>query len=71
MTKTADRHMRPTDAFTWYMERDPLLRSTVVVVGLLDRAPGCLLPGRAAQAAAPLPGTAGQIDPSTTAAARR
>ena len=39
MTKTADRHMRPTDAFTWYMERDPLLRSTVVVVGLLDRAP--------------------------------
>jgi diacylglycerol O-acyltransferase len=39
MTKTADRHMRPTDAFTWYMERDPLLRSTVVIVGLLDRAP--------------------------------
>jgi diacylglycerol O-acyltransferase len=31
--------MRPTDAFTWYMERDPLLRSTVVVVGLLDRVP--------------------------------
>jgi diacylglycerol O-acyltransferase len=43
MTKTADRHMRPTDAFTWYMERDPLLRSTVVVVGLLDRAPDLAL----------------------------
>jgi len=39
MTTSTDRHMRATDAFTWYMERDPLLRSTVVVVGLLDRAP--------------------------------
>lgn len=34
-----DRHMRPTDAFAWYMERDPLLRSTVVVLGVLDREP--------------------------------
>lgn len=32
-------HMRPSDAFSWYMERDPLLRSTVVAVGLLDRPP--------------------------------
>jgi len=39
MTASTDRHMRATDAFTWYMERDPLLRSTVVVVGLLDREP--------------------------------
>jgi WS/DGAT/MGAT family acyltransferase len=31
--------MRPSDAFSWYMERDPLLRSTVVSVGFLDRAP--------------------------------
>ncbi len=31
--------MRPSDAFSWYMERDPLLRSTVVAVGFLDRAP--------------------------------
>ncbi len=31
--------MRQSDAFSWYMERDPLLRSTVVSVGLLDRAP--------------------------------
>lgn len=37
--KSADRHMRPSDAFAWYMERDPLLRSTVVVVGLVDRPP--------------------------------
>ncbi len=34
-----DPHMRPSDAFTWYMERDPLLRSTVVAVGMLDRSP--------------------------------
>ncbi|MGB8650253.1 MAG: wax ester/triacylglycerol synthase domain-containing protein [Mycobacteriales bacterium] len=39
MAVTADRHLRATDAFTWYMERDPLLRSTVVVVALLDRTP--------------------------------
>jgi len=31
--------MRASDAFTWYMERDPALRSTVVVVDWLDRAP--------------------------------
>ena len=32
-------HMRDTDAFSWYMERDPLLRSTVVTVLLFDRSP--------------------------------
>ena len=31
--------MRASDAFTWYMERDPALRSTIVVVDWLDRAP--------------------------------
>ena len=31
--------MRASDAFSWYMERDPALRSTVVVVDWLDRAP--------------------------------
>ncbi len=31
--------MRDTDAFTWYMERDPILRSTVVAVAWLDRSP--------------------------------
>ena len=31
--------MRNTDAFTWSMESDPRLRSTVVTVILLDRSP--------------------------------
>jgi diacylglycerol O-acyltransferase len=33
------RHMSQSDAFTWYMERDPLLRSTVVVVMVFDQPP--------------------------------
>jgi diacylglycerol O-acyltransferase len=32
-------HMRDSDAFSWYMEADPLLRSTVVSVMILDGAP--------------------------------
>ena len=32
-----DVHMRDSDAFSWYMENDPLLRSTVVSVMILDR----------------------------------
>ena len=32
-------HMRDTNAFAWYMEQDPMLRSTVVVVLVLDGAP--------------------------------
>jgi diacylglycerol O-acyltransferase len=32
-------HMRDVNAFAWYMEQDPLLRSTVVVVLVLDRPP--------------------------------
>lgn len=39
MVERHDSHMRETDAFSWYMERDPLLRSTVVVVMTFDRAP--------------------------------
>lgn len=39
MDQRPDVHMRETDAFSWYMERDPLLRSTVVAVMVLDRAP--------------------------------
>ena len=31
--------MASSDAFSWYMERDPILRSTVVAVVWLDRAP--------------------------------
>lgn len=34
-----DAHVRDTDVFAWRMERDPLLRSTIVAVTLLDRAP--------------------------------
>lgn len=34
-----DVFMRDTDAFSWYMERDPVLRSTVVAVAWLDRSP--------------------------------
>jgi diacylglycerol O-acyltransferase / wax synthase len=36
---TTSAYMRASDAFTWYMERDPALRSTVVVIDWLDRAP--------------------------------
>lgn len=39
MVETPDPHMRESDAFSWYMERDPLLRSTVVAVMMFDRAP--------------------------------
>jgi WS/DGAT/MGAT family acyltransferase len=39
MTATTDTYMRASDAFTWYMERDPALRSTVVIIDWLDRAP--------------------------------
>ena len=34
-----EMHMRDSDAFAWYMEKDPLLRSTVVCVLLLDGSP--------------------------------
>ncbi|HVB44141.1 MAG TPA: wax ester/triacylglycerol synthase domain-containing protein [Streptosporangiaceae bacterium] len=39
MTRPAGAYMRASDAFSWYMERDPALRSTVVAVIWLDRAP--------------------------------
>jgi WS/DGAT/MGAT family acyltransferase len=31
--------MRSSDAFSWYMERDPVMRSTIVAVAWLDRLP--------------------------------
>ena len=31
--------MGASDAFSWYMERDPVLRSSIVMAVLLDRAP--------------------------------
>lgn len=39
MTMPAGSYMRASDAFSWYMERDPALRSTVVAAIWLDRAP--------------------------------
>src|SRR5689334_13298439 len=37
--RAMDPFMRDSDAFTWYMERDPVLRSTVVAVAFLDGTP--------------------------------
>jgi diacylglycerol O-acyltransferase / wax synthase len=39
MTAPSGGYMRGGDAFAWYMERDPALRSTVVAIFWLDRAP--------------------------------
>jgi WS/DGAT/MGAT family acyltransferase len=39
VTETLESHVRQTDAFTWNLERDPLLRSTIVAVAVLDRSP--------------------------------
>lgn len=39
MTRRIEAHLRDSDAFSWYMERDPILRSTIVTVAWLDRAP--------------------------------
>jgi diacylglycerol O-acyltransferase len=49
-------HMNDSDAFSWYMERDPLLRSTVVAVALLDQLPDWdVLRARVEQATQRLP----------------
>ena len=39
MNERVEVHMRNSDAFSWYMEQDPLLRSTIVCVLILDGAP--------------------------------
>ena len=39
MTETLEVHVRQTDAFARKMERDPLLRSTIVAVAVFDRVP--------------------------------
>jgi diacylglycerol O-acyltransferase / wax synthase len=39
MAEEPAARMRESDAFSWYMERDPLLRSTVVSVLVFDRSP--------------------------------
>jgi diacylglycerol O-acyltransferase len=57
MVERLDVHMRASDAFSWYMERDPLLRSTVVVVLFFDRCPDPeLLRDRAERASRIVPG---------------
>jgi diacylglycerol O-acyltransferase / wax synthase len=55
-TKPATR-MGESDAFSWYMERDPLLRSTVVTVLLFDRRPDpVLVRDKAERASRTIPG---------------
>lgn len=39
MAATDDQRMLNSDAFAWYMEKDPVLRSTVVAIIVLDRSP--------------------------------
>jgi diacylglycerol O-acyltransferase / wax synthase len=39
MTATGDTYMGASDAFSWHMERDPVLRPPIVVAVWLDRAP--------------------------------
>lgn len=39
MRDTTEPHVRQTDAFAQRMERDPLLRSTIVAVAVFDQAP--------------------------------
>jgi diacylglycerol O-acyltransferase len=57
MVESLDAHMRASDAFSWYMERDPLLRSTVVVVLVFDRCPDAeLLRDKAERASRTVPG---------------
>jgi diacylglycerol O-acyltransferase len=57
MVESLDAHMRASDAFSWYMERDPLLRSTVVVVLVFDRGPDAeLLRDKAERASRTVPG---------------
>jgi len=40
MTTPSGAYMGATDAFSWHMERDPVLRPPIVVAVWLDRAPG-------------------------------
>lgn len=39
MPELIELHMAQSDLFAWNMERDPLLRSTIVAVAVLDRPP--------------------------------
>lgn len=39
MSATSQRYMTQTDFMSWRMEEDPILRSTIVAVAVLDRSP--------------------------------
>ena len=39
MSEQTEVFMRDTDAFSWYLEKDPGLRSTIVAVAWLDESP--------------------------------
>lgn len=39
MSTTHQQYMTQTDFMSWRMEEDPILRSTIVAVALLDRSP--------------------------------
>lgn len=39
MPEPIDVFMRESDAFSWYMERDPALRSTMIAIAWLNRSP--------------------------------
>ena len=65
MVEHLDPHMRQTDAFSWYMERDPLLRSTVVAVMVFDSRAGS--DPAAGSARARQPHRAGPAPPSRRA----
>src|SRR5437764_11465064 len=39
MSERFSTHMSDADALMWNIEKDPVLRSTIVAVGILDRAP--------------------------------
>jgi diacylglycerol O-acyltransferase / wax synthase len=57
LSEQVEVHMRDSDAFSWYMEKDPLLRSTVVCVLLLDGSPDWdRLPERIERATRLVPG---------------
>jgi diacylglycerol O-acyltransferase / wax synthase len=57
MVEKPATHMGDSDAFSWNMERDPLLRSTVVIVLVFDRAPDfALLRDKADRASRTIPG---------------
>ena len=53
MSDRPEFHVSEVDAFTMQLERDPLLRSTIVAVAQFDRAPSWRAPRRADRAGDP------------------